>query len=85
MLHTKTKDWRRVITADLLLLGIETDALGNVAITMKTEDTERHFKTNGLGTSVETRWLLFVQLVARDDTFMFWRDITSDISLVGLK
>lgn len=60
MFHAKTEDRCGIIVADLLLFSVEANTLGNVAITVETEDAEWHFETDGLGVTMESWRLLFV-------------------------
>lgn len=86
MFHAKAEDGCGIIVADLLLFGIEANALRNVTIAMETKNIEWHFEADGLNSTVETWRLLFVQFVARDDTLLFgWNISTEYVKLIQSK
>lgn len=80
MFHAETKYRCSVIIADLFLFSVEANALSNVAITVKTEDVERHFEADSLGIAMEAWGLFLVQLISRDDALMLGWDVPSNIS-----
>lgn len=75
--HAKAEDGRREVVSDFFLLGVEADALRDVALAGLAEDVEWHLEAHRLFVTAEARGLLAMDLVARNSTLELWWDISS--------
>jgi hypothetical protein len=82
--HPKGVDRRRVIVTDLLLLGVESDTLTDMGITMRAPYVKWHLEAHGKLTTLDSWRRLAVDFVACHQSFLVRRDIAAHVEAMSI-